>query len=98
MSAGSRLPPFAVLQRALAETTERLARELATPTLHAPEWNELEWRIAHAVAAMQGTSMLLASHLRWRGGAEWQAFLERQCQHSVRRHQRALSVRNELDA
>jgi hypothetical protein len=79
------LPPYKTLAAALRKTTEHLARELAWPTEQPPDWNELEWGIARAAAAMQGTTVLLANRLRWRGPPAWQSFLARQRQQSVLR-------------
>ena len=46
---------------ALFKTTEALACEFTAPTGHAPAWDHFEWRIAQAVAAMQGISSQLAA-------------------------------------
>jgi hypothetical protein len=69
------LPAYPVLIRALRTTTERLARELAVPSPDPPAWSAMEWDVARAVVAMQGTTALLANRLRWRGPDSWQAFL-----------------------
>ena len=79
------LPPYRTLAAALRKTTEVLARELAQPTEQTPDWNELEWAIARSAAAMQGTTVLLANRLRWRGPPTWQSFLARQREQSVLR-------------
>ena len=76
---------FGALSRALRATTERLAREVHAPGDEAPRWNALEWRIARAAAALQGTSTLLANRLRWRGPDDWQAFLAQQRAQSLLR-------------
>ena len=76
---------FGDLSRALRETTERLAREVHAPGGDPPPWTDLEWRVARASAALQGTSTLLANRLRWRGPDDWQSFLERQRAQSVLR-------------
>ena len=81
------LPPYKTVAAALRKTTEHLARELAWPTEQPPDWNELEWAIARAAAAMQGTTVLLASRLRWRGPPAWQSFLARQREQSVLREE-----------
>jgi hypothetical protein len=96
---GSRVPvpPFKVLAAALRRTTEHLARELASPTNSAPDWNELEWAIARAVAAMQGTSVLLASHLRWTGPPAWRAFLVEQREQCVLRDARIGALLDRID-
>jgi predicted nucleotidyltransferase len=99
MSRGQlQLPPFAVLARALRDTTERLARELVTPTTRAPAWNELEWRVARATAAIQGTSALLANRLRWQGPAGWQEFLESQREFGLERERAVDQLLSRLDS
>jgi hypothetical protein len=75
------------VEAALRKTTEGLARELACPSNLQPEWSDFEWRIAQAVAAMQGVSSLLAQGLRWQGPAYWQQFLAEQKDHTTRRQQ-----------
>ena len=94
----SQLPPFRALETALGATTERLAHELAAPTLIAPEWTQFEWGIARAVAAMQGISGLLARGLRWRGPADWSKFLVEQEQQTQLRQQRVAEICSRLDA
>jgi hypothetical protein len=78
MNAADGLPAFRVMQKALRVITERLASELREPRQTAPDWNELEWRLARAVAIMQGTSGLLATRLLWQGPPQWHAFLHAQ--------------------
>jgi hypothetical protein len=97
MSSPPRLPPFAVLARALHETTERLAHELVTPTSVAPAWSELEWRVARATAAIQGTTALLANRLRWKGPTDWHAFLEAQREYGMERERSADRLLAALD-
>lgn len=77
-AAAPALPPFKTIAAALRVTTERLARELETPTESPPDWNETEWAIARSAAAMQGISGLLANRLRWHGPPAWLAFLAAQ--------------------
>jgi hypothetical protein len=72
------LPPYKALAAALRATTERLARELAEPSVSAPAWNDTEWAIARSAAAMQGISALLANRVHWRGPPAWNAFLAAQ--------------------
>jgi len=79
------LPPFKSLNAALRRTTEALARELACPSVATPDWNDFEWRIAQAVAAMQGVSSLLADRLRWLGPQSWRRFLDEQKQQTIGR-------------
>ena len=69
------MPPFDVVAAALRKTTEGLAREVVQPSATAPDWSELDWAIARASAAMQGTSALLANRLRWTGPSIWTSFL-----------------------
>jgi hypothetical protein len=72
----------------LRKTTERLACELARPTLVGPDWCESEWLLARAAAAMHGVSSLLSTVLRWHGPAGWAQFLQEQRTHTASRHQR----------
>jgi hypothetical protein len=97
MNRNAREVPLADIQRALVTTTERLAHELGSAQVDAPEWSAFEWDVARAAAAMQGISMLLAAQLRWQGNDAWQAFLARQCLQSAKRHTRALQVLATLD-
>lgn len=90
-------PAAKVLQKALRSTTETLAAELASPGSVAPEWSELQWRTARAVAAIHGVSALLASRLRWSGPAEWQRFLQLQREHTLIRHGRIQQLLQALD-
>lgn len=76
------------LQAVLIKVTERLAWELANPAPVAPDWSDLDWSIAAAVAAMHGVSSLLARSLSWRGPAGWMRFLEEQRAHVTQRHAR----------
>src|SRR3954454_21398718 len=91
------IPPLPVLARALRETTERLAHELAHPSSSRPEWNGLEWDMARAAAAVQGVGPLLASRLAWTGPDRWQHFLEGQLQHGIRREAIIRSLLGRLD-
>jgi hypothetical protein len=86
------------LERILRETTERLAGECARPTTLTPEWSEIHWCIAKAVAAMQGISPLLSRRLRWRGPESWRRFLNEQWQHTYFRHQRIKELTARIDA
>ena len=92
------LPPFTVLRAALGRTTEYLAHELHAPRASAPDWNELEWSVARAVAAMQGITVLLASRLRWHGPPSWQAFLAAQRELALQRDARIKSLLARIDA
>ena len=82
---------------ALRKTTEALASELSSPTQQSPQWNEFEWRIAKAVAAMQGIASLLWGSLRWQGPASWRRFLEQQRDHILRRQQRISQLLERID-
>lgn len=92
------LPPFRVIADALRRTTQHLADEWARPTTVAPAWSVFEWRVALAVAVMQGMTALLASHLRWRGPDLWEGFLAEQREQAVRREQRLREHLDSLDA
>lgn len=72
----------------LRKTTERLACELARPTLVGPDWCESEWLLARAAATMHGVSSLLSTVLRWQVPAGWVQFLQEQRTHTASRHQR----------
>lgn len=78
--------PMAKVAAALVDTTEVLAREIALPSAELPEWDDFEWRIARAVATMQGISSLLSVGLRWQGPQSWRRFLDEQRNHVAARH------------
>jgi hypothetical protein len=92
------MPPFDVVAAALRKTTERLAAEIASDSSEVPDWNEREWAIAQAAAAMQGISALLANRARWAGPPTWQAFLAEQREHSVLRHAHSDAVLRQIDS
>ena len=77
-AAAPELPPMTRVQRALAEITEQLARQLAGEGGDTRRWGELEWRLAPAVAAMHGISGLLARAPEPHAPASWRGFLEEQ--------------------
>jgi hypothetical protein len=85
------------LQASLRKVTETLAEELARPTEIAPDWSEVEWNVARAVAVMHGVSPLLSRALRWRGPPGWVKFLEEQSAHTVRRHGRIAELLRRID-
>jgi Uncharacterised nucleotidyltransferase len=85
------------LNAALHKTTEALAFELVSPTNEPPHWSEFEWRVARAVASMQGISSLLSGRLRWQGPASWLQFLERQRDHVLRRQHRITQLLGLID-
>lgn len=97
-SAGISMPPFKVLAAALRETTERLAREVVQPSEFEPDWSDTEWAVACSVAAMQGTSALLANRLRWTGPPSWQSFLAEQREQCVLRDARIGALLDRIDA
>jgi hypothetical protein len=91
------LPPLRTLQAVLHHVTESLAVSLAHSPSEPPRWSELEWRLAPAVAAIHGVSPLLAGALRWRGPAEWHAFLAEQREHTLLRQQRIAALLDQVD-
>ena len=92
------LPSLGVVSTALRTTTELLVHELARPGESVPLWNEFEWDVARAAAAMQGISMLLARRLRWQGPERWERFLEEQRLQSHLRERRVGETLAEIDA
>jgi Uncharacterised nucleotidyltransferase len=91
------IPEPAALEGILYKITEGLAKELACPTQAAPDWSELEWIVARAVAAMHGVSPLLSRTLRWQGPTGWTGFLEEQRAHTAKRHVRIDDLLMRLD-
>lgn len=91
------MPPFRIIQAALRKTTERLAREVVEPSTSPPDWNDFEWAVASAAAAMQGVSVLLANTLTWSGPTHWQSFLTAQKKHSLLRHKKIENLLRQLD-
>ena len=90
--------PLKQIEAALHKTTEALAAELVAPSETTPDWTELEWCMARAVAAMHGVSPLLSSTLRWRGPESWESFLQEQRQHTLERHQRIARLLADIGA
>jgi hypothetical protein len=86
------------LQGTLRKITERLAGELAQPTLVAPDWSAIEWRLARAVAVIHCVSPLLSGSLRWEGPAQWRDFLADQKAHVAARHRRIQELLDQIDA
>ena len=86
------------LRRTLRRITERLAGELAQPTLAAPDWSPIEWRLARAVAVIHCASPLLSQMLRWEGAAHWRDFLAGQKAHVAARHRRIQELLDRIDA
>jgi hypothetical protein len=93
----SAVPPPRTLPGTLRKITETLAGELACPTQRAPDWSDVEWMIAKAVAAMHGVSPLLSTTLRWQGPADWMTFLEEQRIHTATRHIRVAELLQRID-
>lgn len=91
------LPPLRTVQASLHRITESLAAELAHCGHAPPDWSELEWRLAPAVAAMHGVSSLLASSLQWRGPPAWNDFLMEQRRHTQLRQQRIEALLAQID-
>ncbi|RUL70904.1 nucleotidyltransferase family protein [Dyella choica] len=91
------LPPLKIVKDGLCRTTETLAAELARPGGDAPEWNELEWRLACAAAAAHGISPMLWRSSPWQNLA-WRRFLEDQYRHVEQRHQRITALLGRIDA
>ncbi len=85
------------LQRALRDITERLAHELSKPTVNAPGWTGVEWRLARAVASIHGISGLLATRLRWQGPPGWRRFIDEQRAHIQGHQQRIQALLGQLD-
>ena len=86
------------LQGTLRKITERLAGELAQPTLVAPDWSPIEWQLARAVAVIHCVSPLLSGSLRWEGPAQWRDFLAGQKAHVAARHRRIQELLDQIDA
>lgn len=91
------LPPLKLVKAGLRRTTETLARELARPGSTAPDWNELEWRLASAAAAAHGVAPLLCGYSTWQNMA-WRRFLANQREHVEQRHQRIAELLRRIDA
>lgn len=97
-TAAIEFPTLKKLDSALREITERLAREIASPSAEPPIWSKFEWRIARAVAAIQGVSSLLFARLRWDGPPTWRSFLEQQRGHVALRHRQITKLLDYIDA
>jgi len=98
LNEGIDLPLREPLQGTLRKITERLAGELAQPTLVAPDWSPVEWRLARAVAVIHCVSPLLSGSLRWEGPAQWRDFLAGQKAHVAARHRRIRELLDQIDA
>jgi hypothetical protein len=95
---GLQPPPIGRLAQTLRVTTERLAADLGAPRTRAPQWSDVEWRIARAAAAIQGLAPLLDSALAWRGPDGWCRFLREQSAQSAARHALIRAMLDDLDA
>jgi hypothetical protein len=91
-------PPLPIVAEALFKITEKLANELGAPTSETPHWTDFEWRIAPAVAAIQGVSSLLFAGLRWSGPERWRRFLDEQRVHVAARHEKISRLLSEIDS
>lgn len=91
------LPPLRTVKAGLRRTTEALAAELALtgPPGVTPQWSDLEWRLASAVAAAHGISPLLHGFSHWKNPA-WRQFLEEQREHVEQRHARIASLLKQI--
>jgi len=98
MNGGIELPLHEPLQATLRKITERLAAELAKPSLVAPDWSPIEWQLARAVAVIHCVSPLLSGSLRWEGPAHWRDFLAGQKAQVTARHRRIQELLDQLDA
>ena len=92
------LPPLKTIRAGLHRATEALAEELALvrPGGVLPAWNELEWRLAAAVAAAHGVAPLLDRFSTWQQVA-WRRFLGEQRRHVAERHQRIEALLRRID-
>ncbi len=93
------LPPLRTIEGGLRRTTEAIAGDLARTGRGeaTPEWNDLEWRLAQAAAAVHGVSPLLCRHSPWNHPA-WRQFLEHQREHVEHRHRRIEALLERIDA
>jgi hypothetical protein len=90
--------PLDKVASALREITESLALEFAAPSREPPQWSDFEWRIAQAVAAMQGISSLLSTRLQWTGPANWHRFLDEQRKHIAGRSLKIEQLLDRIDS
>jgi hypothetical protein len=91
------LPSLDKVAAALRIVTELLARELTAGTEQPPAWDDFEWRIAKAVATMQGIAPLLEGASRWSVPAGWRQFLRDQRNHVAARQLRIAQLMREID-
>lgn len=88
MRSRAAIPSPAELHPTICKVTERLARELASPSQTVPDWCDEEWTVARAVAVMHGISPLLSRLLLWQGPTTWKTFLDEQRTQTRSRHWR----------
>jgi len=90
------MPPLRKLKDGLHRTTEAIAHQLAQPVDVTPDWSDLEWRLAMAVAAVHGVSPLLCT-MPWWQSPEWVQFLREQREHVLLRYRRIEALLDTLD-
>jgi hypothetical protein len=93
-----RLPLIDEIAAVLRNVTECMARELSAPQMEPLKWTKFEWRIAKAVATMQGLAPLLCSNGSWNGPPEWHEFLREQRHHVEQRQLRVARLLEEIDS
>ncbi len=86
-----------MLPRVLPVVTEYLATALSGEGASEPDWTDLEWRIARAVAVIHGISPLLSRRLTWSGPAGWQGFLADQRAQTASRYLRMTELLARID-
>ena len=91
------LPPLKTVKAGLHAATEALEMELAHPGTPTPDWDDVQWRLASAVAAAHGVSPLLGRRCRWQHAA-WQRFLRDQRTHVECRQRRIAALLARIDA
>ena len=90
------LPPLKTISRGLRHATEALAFELARPGGPTPAWDEAQWRLASAAAAIHGVAPLMAKCQAWHG-PHWSAFTASQREHVEMRHRRIANLLSQID-
>lgn len=91
------LPPLKSVKSGLQRATEALAAELARPGTAMPDWDDVQWRLASAVAAAHGVSAMLSRRCHW-PHAPWQRFLRDQRTHVESRQRRIAATLARIDA
>lgn len=92
------LPPLAEVAAALRKVTEALAHEITATTDQPPSWGDFEWRVARAVASMQGVSSILSTCLKWKAPMDWMLFLQEQQNHVAGRHRKIEELVHGIDS